>query len=205
MKTTVLNVMDEKCPIPVVKAARALQEMQAPGILEVLVSSENAATNLFHMARGHKLPVLIEKKEEGKYSVRIEVAQPVGEVNAEETAIHCDVSGGDSLVVAVSDDQMGGGDPELGHILMKSFLFAVSQLPQLPKTILFYNAGARLTAEGSEVLEDLKKMEEQGVQILTCGTCLNFYHLTEKLAVGQVTNMYTIVETLAAASRVLRP
>ena len=205
MKTTVLNVIDEKCPIPVVKAAHALQEMQTPGILEVLVSSENAAANLFHMARGHKLPVLIEKKEEGTYSVRIEVAQPVGEVTAEEPAMRCELSVSDGPVVAVSDDKMGGGDPELGHILMKSFLFAVSQLPQLPKTILFYNAGAKLTAEGSEVLEDLRGMEAQGVQILTCGTCLNFYRLTEKLAVGQVTNMYTIAETLASASRVLRP
>ena len=207
MKTIILDVMDEKCPIPVVKAARALQEMQEPGILEVRVSSENAATNLFHLARGHKLPVQLEKREEGAYAVRMEVAQPLGEVvaAAEPIACACTESCDPGLVAAVSSDCMGGGDPELGHILMKSFLFALSQLPRLPKTILFYNAGAKLTAEGSPVLEDLHKMEQQGVQMLTCGTCLNFYHLTEKLAVGSVTNMYTITETLAGAERVIRP
>ena len=88
---------------------------------------------------------------------------------------------------------------------MKGFLFAVSQLPELPKTILFYNGGAKLTVEGSDSLEDLKKMEAQGVEILTCGTCLNFYGLTDKLAVGSVTNMYTIVEKLAGAGKVIKP
>ena len=88
---------------------------------------------------------------------------------------------------------------------MKGFLYAVSQLPELPGTILFYNGGAHLTVEGSDSLEDLRNMEAQGVEILTCGTCLNFYGLTEKLAVGGVTNMYAIVEKLAGASKVIRP
>ena len=79
-------------------------------------------------------------------------------------------------------------------MLIKGFLFAVTQLEKLPKTMLFYNGGATLTAEGSDSLEDLKSLEAQGVEILTCGTCLNYYGLTEKLQVGSVTNMYTIVE-----------
>ena len=107
--------------------------------------------------------------------------------------------------MAVDTDAMGRGSEELGRTLMKGFLFAVGQLPELPKTILFYNGGARLTTEGSDSLEDLKKMEAQGVEILTCGTCLNFYGLTDKLAVGSVTNMYTIVEKLAGAGKVIKP
>ena len=88
---------------------------------------------------------------------------------------------------------------------MKGFLFAVTQLPCLPEAMLFYNGGAKLTVEGSASLEDLKKLESQGVEILTCGTCLNFYGLTEKLAVGSATNMYAIVEKLAGAARVIKP
>ena len=88
---------------------------------------------------------------------------------------------------------------------MKGFLFAVTQLPRLPETMLFYNGGAKLTVEGSDSLEDLKSLESQGVEILTCGTCLNFYGLTERLAVGSATNMYAIVEKLAGASRVIKP
>ena len=71
--------------------------------------------------------------------------------------------------------------------------------------MLFYNGGAKLTVEGSGSLEDLKAMEAQGVEILTCGTCLNHYGLTERLAVGGVTNMYAIVEKLAGAEKVVKP
>ena len=109
------------------------------------------------------------------------------------------------LVAAVSSDVMGQGSDELGATLMKGFLFALSQLPQLPKTVLFYNGGAKLTVEGSVSLEDIRNLESQGVEIMTCGTCLNYYGLADKLAVGSVTNMYSIVEKLAGASRIIRP
>ena len=99
---------------------------------------------------------------------------------------------------------MGSGDDALGATLMKGYLYAVSQQEELPKTILFYNGGAKLTVEGAVSVEDLKNMEAQGVEILTCGTCLNFYGLGDKLAVGSVTNMYTIVEKLTQASKVIR-
>lgn len=112
---------------------------------------------------------------------------------------------GSDYVVAVDTDVMGRGSEELGRVLMKGFLFALSQLENLPKTVLFYNGGAKLTVEGSDSLEDLRSMAERGVEILTCGTCLNYYGLTEKLAVGGVTNMYTIVEKLTAAAKVVKP
>ena len=84
-------------------------------------------------------------------------------------------------------------------------MIAFCQLPALPKTILFYNSGAYLTCAGSDSLEDLKFMEAQGVEIRTCGTCLDFYKLKETLAVGSITNMYAIAETLAAAGKVIKP
>ena len=100
---------------------------------------------------------------------------------------------------------MGSGNDALGKVLIKGFIFAVTQLERLPKTILFYNGGATLTAEGSDSLEDLKHLEEEGVEILTCGTCLNYYNLTDKLQVGSVTNMYTIVEKMAGADKIITP
>lgn len=108
-------------------------------------------------------------------------------------------------VVAVGSDRMGSGSDELGRILMKSFIFAVTQLDTLPDKMLFYNGGAKLTIEGSESLNDLKALEEQGVEIMTCGTCLDYYGIKDKLSVGSVTNMYSIVETLQGAMSVIRP
>lgn len=92
-------------------------------------------------------------------------------------------------MVAISSSFMGTGDDKLGKTLLKGFVFALSQLPQLPQTILLYNRGAKLSVEGSESLEDLQNMEKQGVKIMTCGTCLNYYGLADKLKVGALTCM----------------
>ena len=100
---------------------------------------------------------------------------------------------------------MGEGSDELGAILMKAMGYAITQLNPLPDTVIFYNGGAYLTCEGSPILEDVKTLAAEGVEILTCGTCLNFYGLTEKLAVGSVTNMYTIVEKMNGADLIIKP
>ena len=115
------------------------------------------------------------------------------------------IRGFKGTVVVISSPCMGTGSDELGAALMKSFIFALTQQDTLPKSILFYNGGAKLTTEGSASLEDLKSLEAQGVEILTCGTCLNFFGLGDKLQVGGVTNMYDIVEKMSSAGRVVRP
>lgn len=205
MCTVVVNAVGQQCPIPVVKANRALREMTEAGTLEVHVDNEIAVQNLTRMAAGYHLSSRWEKAGAGEYVVTVEVSAPVGETPLEEPELVCTPAGGSGLVVAVDSDAMGRGSEELGRTLMKGFLFTVTQLPRLPETMLFYNGGAKLTVEGSGSLEDLKKLESQGVEILTCGTCLNFYGLTEKLAVGGATNMYAIVEKLAGASKVIKP
>ena len=205
MNTVVVNAVGEQCPIPVVKATRALRAMRSPGVLEVHVDNEIAVQNLARMAAGHKLAAQSEKRGEKEFVVTMEVTAPIGEAPLEEPPLTCAPDQRGNLVVAVDSAVMGRGSGELGAVLMKGFLFAAGQLPELPKTMLFYNGGARLTCRGSESLEDLKNLEAQGVEILTCGTCLNHYGLTEELAVGSVTNMYSIVEKLAGAGQVMKP
>ena len=203
MGKIVVNAVGEQCPIPVVKATRALRGMTEPGVLEVHVDNEIAVQNLTRMASGHKLEARSEKRGEKEFVVTMEVTEPA--VPLEEPPLACAPDQRGDLVIAVDSAVMGRGSDELGKALMKGFLFAVSQLPELPKTMLFYNGGARLTCKGSDSLEDLKNLEAQGVEILTCGTCLNHYGLTEELAVGGVTNMYAIVEKLAGAGKVIKP
>ena len=205
MGKIVVNAIGEQCPIPVVKATRALREMTSPGTLEVHVDNEIAVQNLTRMAAGHKLAAKSEKVAEKEFVVTMEVTRPLGEAPVEEPPMSCAPDARGNLVIAVDSAVMGHGSDELGKVLMKGFLFAVSQLPELPKTMLFYNGGAHLTCRGSDSLEDLKGLEAQGVEILTCGTCLNHYGLTEELAVGGVTNMYSIVEKLAGAGKVVKP
>ena len=100
---------------------------------------------------------------------------------------------------------MGEPEKELGKILLKGFLFALSKKEDVPKKIIFYNGGARLTCEGSESLDDLRELEKSGAEITTCGTCLKFQNLEDKLKVGGVTNMYEITEALTGPYRVVKP
>lgn len=124
----------------------------------------------------------------------------------EEGEISCQPDIRDNgMVVVLSSDQMGQGDETLGRLLMKGFVYALTKQDKLPGTVLLYNGGARLSCQGSDSLEDLKELQAQGVEILTCGTCLNHYGLGEKLAVGAVTNMYEIAERMSGAGKLVRP
>lgn len=202
MANVKVNAVGDQCPIPVVKATKALGEFKEAGTLEVQVDNEIAIQNLTRLADSKGLKSRSEKLGDNLFAITMEVNGPLT-MGGEDLSCHTD-NGGD-FVVAIDTDAMGRGSDDLGRTLMKGFIYAVSQLETLPKTILFYNGGAKLTTEGSVSLEDLRSMEAQGVQILTCGTCLNFYGLADKLAVGSVTNMYVIVETLAKAGKVIKP
>lgn len=198
-----VNAMGDNCPIPVVKTKKAMQALTGPEVIEVLVDNEIAVQNVSKMAAGAGGQVSSEKLGDAEFKITIQMQGAVAAETPEEVSCVPDSRG--NLVVAVASDRMGSGNDELGKVLIKGFIFAVTQLDTLPKTMVFYNGGATLTTEGSDSLEDLKSLEAQGVEILTCGTCLDYYGLKEKLAVGSVTNMYSIVETLAGASKIIKP
>ena len=191
-----VNAMGDNCPIPVIKTKKAMDALTGPETIEVLVDNEIAVQNVTKMATSAGGKVTSEQKAEKEYVVTIEMeGAPAAEDDAQD----------DNTVVVISSDRMGTGNDELGKVLIKGFIFAVTQLDKLPKTMLFYNGGATLTTEGSDSLEDLKSLEAQGVEIMTCGTCLDYYGLKDNLAVGSVTNMYSIVETQAKATKIIKP
>ena len=181
-----IDARGDACPLPVVKAKKAIAELNGAGEVEVLVDNE----------------IAVQKLAEREYRVLFTVGDAPAE--AEEAPV-CAPDARTDTVVVIASDQMGDGAEELGKTLLKAFVFSLTQQDKLPKTILFYNGGAHLTCEGSPMLEDLKALEAEGVEIVTCGTCLNFYGLTEKLQVGTVTNMYVIAEKMLNAGNVVKP
>lgn len=199
-----VNAMGDACPIPVVKTKNAIKELQGSGQVEVWVDNEIAVQNLTKMANQKGYGVSSAKLEEGKFQVLLTIGEAVAEEAAQQ-AEECRVDARSSKLVAITSETMGEGDPVLGKLLMKGFIFALTQQDVLPQTILFYNGGAHLTCAGSPALEDLRSLEAQGVEILTCGTCLNHYGLVEQLQVGGVTNMYVICEKMLQASSVIKP
>lgn len=202
-----INAMGDACPIPVVKTLNAIKELKGSETIETLVDNEIAVQNLTRMADKKGCAVKSEKLSEKEFKVTITVGEAVLAQPVETAEVVCELprTGKKNTVVVISSAAMGEGSAELGTALLKGFIFALGQQEELPSTILFYNGGASVTCEGSVSLEDLRSMEAQGVEILTCGTCLNFYGLTEQLAVGQVTNMYTIVEKMNGADLIIKP
>ena len=202
-----VNAIGDACPIPVVKTLNAIKELKGADVIETLVDNETAVQNLIRMADKKGCKVNAEKISDNEFKVVIEVGEAAlaAPIDTENVVCELPKNGKKNTVVVISSKAMGHGGDELGTALMKGFIFALSQQETLPTTILFYNGGANIPVEGSVSLEDLKNMEAQGVEILTCGTCLNFYGLTEKLAVGEVTNMYTIVEKMTGADLIIKP
>ena len=201
----IIDCMGMACPLPVVNAKKAAEELQIGDELVVKVDNEIAVQNLTRFATHKGFQVNAVKHSEQEYDVVMLMTSNVAD-KKEEVSIECamDVRKKGMLVV-LSSNTMGEGDPKLGTNLMKAFVFALTKQEQLPETILCYNKGATLTCEGADTLEDMKLLESEGVQILTCGTCLDFYGLKDQLAVGSVTNMYDIVERMEAAVQIIKP
>ena len=192
------------CPLPVVNAKKAAEAMNPGDVLTDLVDNEIAVQNLSRFAEHKGFGVSADKKVEKVFAVIMSFSGEAAESKEEEVACVM-VSRRKGMLVVLSGNVMGNGDAKLGTSLMKAFVFALTKQDQLPDTILCYNSGAYLTCEGADTLEDLKLLESEGVTILTCGTCLDFYGLKEKLAVGGVTNMYDIVERMENAAQILKP
>ncbi len=196
-----IDAKGQACPMPVVRAKKALAEM-GEGQLEVLVDNKTAMHNLENLGKSLKLATQSEERGEAEFAVMF--TKDAADAQTEDCGCGELVPAGDKVVV-LSSDVMGSGDDELGATLMKAFVFALTQQDELPATIVAYNGGVKLTVEGSPVLDDLKKLAEAGVEIMSCGTCLNHYGISDKLAVGEVTNMYVIVEKQLNARVVVRP
>lgn len=206
-----IDMRGRQCPLPVIEAKKALEQASADGLVTVRVDNRIAVENLRRLAvsKGMEIEVKVISEEDILVEFQNKAGVSEGGVFVQAAQAAAESSGtaqpGKGLVVVIPSDQMGEPETELGTILLKGFLFALSKQEVLPETIIFYNGGARLTTEDSDSLEDLKLMEKQGVEILTCGTCLKFLGLEDRLKVGSVSNMYEIAEKLTAAGRVLRP
>ena len=198
-----VDAMGDTCPIPVVKTKNAIKELKGSGEVQTLVDNEIAVQNLTKMANQKGYGVKSQKLGEGKYEVTMTISDGNADAitttgdSAEEEQIVCypDARKKNTVVVLASAT-MGAG---------KGFIYALSQQEELPATILLYNGGAKISCEESPSLEDLRSLEAQGVEILTCGTCLNHYGLTDKLKVGDVTNMYVIAEKMTQADLIVKP
>ncbi|WP_416207844.1 sulfurtransferase-like selenium metabolism protein YedF [Enterococcus sp. HY326] len=187
-------MLGKPCPIPVIEAKKALQELgDEAGFVEVLVDNQVAVENIKKMAKGKHIPVEVTEISIEEFIILLK--KPVSQVTeSQETS---------EFVVIFGKQILGEGNPELGRMMMQSYIYSLTELPQAPTQLIFFHGGVFLTNQDSPVLEDLQKLANQGTQISTCGACLDFFDIKEQLAIGDITNMYTISLTLATAGKVI--
>lgn len=200
-----LDERGHQCPLPVINTKKVIETSKKGDKILVIVDNEIAVQNLNKLAVQKNCGFVSEKKSNTHFEATFTVNEDAPNAAAAEEPVYCDCTPAAGAVVAITSQYMGAGDDDLGKLLLKGFIFALTQVTPLPTDIIFYNGGAYISCEGSASLEDLKNLEAAGVKIHTCGTCLNHYGLTDKLAVGEISNMYDIVETLTKASKVIRP
>ena len=193
MKQTI-DAKGWECPKPIIATKKALDNIPEGEILTI-VDNKIALDNLIDFGKSLGYKVSFIEEAGGVYNVTT-----IKEKGMDAPA----VSQEENLVIAVTSDKFGVGSDDLGKALMKSYLYSLTEADKKPNTLIFVNSGVFLNCEGTGEIETLQALEALGVEILSCGTCLNFYGLTEKLVVGSITNMYNIVAKMNNATNTIK-
>src|SRR4030067_1501489 len=186
------------CPQPVITTKQALDQMEE-GELIVIVDNASSCNNVERFAKSQGCSVKVEQKEKNFYLhlQKMNFGNETEPKQKEEKA--------KKIVVYINSNLLGGGDEDLGSCLMKAFLKTLLDLETKPYRLILVNSGVQLASEASKVLEIMEALSEKGVEILSCGTCIDFYELKGKMRVGAITNMYDIIQSMLEADRLIRP
>ncbi len=194
--TEELDLRGLKCPEPAIRTGKALRNSDD---LLVVVDDETAIQNISRGVKARGYEVDVERSGKDWYMRITRVEGTSG--NEVEFDLSCALG---PTILFFPADTIGRGDDELGGILVNSIIYSLLELESRPDAIIFMNSGVRLAVKGARPLDDLKRLNEEGVDILVCGTCLDYYGLKDDLAVGEISNAYTISETLLGAGKVVR-
>ena len=203
----ILDARGLACPGPVIMLKKALEE-GGSDILDIVVDNAAARENVSRYATHSGCGILSVREEQGVFTISLKPGAN-GSVSAHSMAGNApveeaepalgkpaDTAGSAGATVLISSDRLGKGSDELGALLLKGFIYALAEADVAPRWIIFMNSGVKVSTEGSVSLPDLDRLAKKGVEILSCGTCLDYYGVKEKLAVGRISNMYEIAASL---------
>jgi selenium metabolism protein YedF len=179
-----------QCPQPVIMAKKALEQIESGEIIAI-VDNATAKENISRLAINMNYQHEIEEKE-GCYYIKI--IKTESRTKKDEN---------NDFVIVITTDKLGTGEAELGQLLMKTYTYTLNETTPYPKAVIFINSGVKLVVDGSEALENIQRLEEKNIEIISCGTCLDYYNIKNNLKVGIVGNMYTIVEYMHNAAKVI--
>jgi selenium metabolism protein YedF len=186
------------CPQPVVLAKNKMKDCTE---IEILVDNETAVENIKRLASSSGWTYEITY-EDNFFKITLKGITPASSDNINDNITSCSC---ESTTIVFSSNKMGEGDDELGAILMKAFIHTLLTPDVMPSRLVFYNSGVLLTADGSGVTDDLQVLNDKGIKILICGTCVNFYNIGDRIKTGTISNMYDILSLMKNSSKLINP
>jgi selenium metabolism protein YedF len=188
----IIDARGLSCPQPVVLTKNALEKADD---LIVIVDNATAKQNVSRLAESHGLGVSVDEKGDGIY---LRLTRPADQSLGGKVPLLFEPT-----VLLVASNTLGRGDDELGGVLMRTFIHTLGESDIKPHKIIFMNSGVKLVTQGSEVIDDLRALEKESVEILACGTCLGHFGLKDAVEVGRISNMYEITMALMKATKVI--
>lgn len=204
MSETIVDARGKLCPVPLIMTKKALGEIATGDTLRILIDNEISKNNVERFLADNGF-ISTCAHDAGLFTLTVTKSRD--DLVKPDAEVHCTIpkTSDGGHVILIANDKMGSGSEELGSILMKACVNTIKEVMPLPSKIIFYNSGIFLAVEGSPLVESLKELEAAGVAILVCGTCANYYHKQDLIRVGTISNMYTILEALTSADRIIKP
>lgn len=201
----VLDCRGLNCPEPVLRAKAALEESREA----ILVEVDNPASrdNVIRFGKSQGCSYTSTAIENSCFRIEL-TPSASGGARAEDidaSAYSCEVPASSGLIYIIASDTMGRGSDELGWALLQTYIATIREVSPLPDKIFFYNGGVRIVATEGKALEAVQYLEKKGVEVYSCGTCLEFFKLEKELKVGKITNMYDILDSMSRAAKVVSP
>jgi selenium metabolism protein YedF len=204
MADTIVDARGKLCPVPLIMTKKALGEIKLGDTLRILIDNEISKNNVERFLADNGFASACAS-EAGTFTLT--VAKSKDDLVRPDAEAYCTLPErrGTGHIVAIASDKMGSGSDELGSILMKAFVNTIKEVKPLPSKIIFYNSGILLAIEGSPLVPSLRELEAAGVEVLVCGTCANYHNKKDLVRTGTISNMYTILEALTSADRIIKP
>lgn len=183
-KMKIIDARNQACPLPVIRAKEA---METETSVQVIVDNEIAKQNLEKLAK--------QKNYQFSFNQKDNLFEVVLAKDETCQIFNDSIYTSNGKLLVIDKDKIGNGDEELGKKLMDNYFFALSKSEEIPAVIQFYHRGVFLCHKDSTILNELQELEKKGVKIYVCGLCIDYFKIKDEIAVGEVTNMYHIVET----------
>ena len=200
MKT--LDLKGLKCPMPLIETKKALKELNQDESLKILIDNETSVKNVTHYLKDNGISLATNQKD-SVWEIHIKRGNEDIEESVPEAYCNTSEPTDKSYIVVFGKDCLGEGSEELGNLLVGGMLTSTLEQDILPQKIIFINSGINLVTKGTLALSLLKELESKGVELITCGTCLDYFDKTDELEISRVSNMHEILESMINTGKVI--